>query len=140
MLAPSCASQEAAGLPFWDDVYGFDFSRVGRELRAETLASRAARVVPIAGSAVVTHGALFKRFDLTTMAASDVEFTSDFLLQPSADAPAACYGIVVWFDTEFSARFCAQKPVVLSTSPHAPATHWAQTLFPFKARRGSCPL
>ena len=40
--------------------------------------------------------------------------------------------MVVWFDTEFSARFCAERPVVLSTSPHAPATHWAQTLFYFK--------
>ena len=45
-----------------------------------------------------------------------------------------CYGVVVWFDTEFSARFCAQAPVVLSTSPHSAPTHWAQTLFPFKAR------
>lgn len=42
--------------------------------------------------------------------------------------------MVVWFDTEFSARFCTERPVVLSTSPHAPATHWAQTLFYFKVR------
>ena len=45
-----------------------------------------------------------------------------------------CHGVVVWFDTEFSARFCKDRPVVLSTSPHAPATHWAQTLFYFKVR------
>ena len=45
-----------------------------------------------------------------------------------------CHGVVVWFDTEFSARFCTERPVVLSTSPHAPATHWAQTLFYFKVR------
>ena len=74
--------QEGAGLPFWDSVYGFDFSRVGREIRAETLASRAGRVVAIQGSAVVTSASEFKRFDLTTMAASDVEFNTDFVLRP----------------------------------------------------------
>jgi hypothetical protein len=52
----------------------------------------------------------------------------------SAGGAAECYGLVVWFDTEFSARFCKEQPVLLSTSPHAPPTHWAQTLFNFKAR------
>ena len=51
-----------------------------------------------------------------------------------AASAVECHGLVVWFDTEFSARFCAERPVVLSTSPHAPATHWAQTLFYFKVR------
>ena len=51
-----------------------------------------------------------------------------------AAAVVECHGVVVWFDTEFSARFCAERPVVLSTSPHAPTTHWAQTLFYFKVR------
>ena len=82
-LAPLIAClQEAAGLPFWDSVYGFDFSRVGREIRAETLASRVGRVVAIQGNAVVTSASEFKRFDLTTMSASDVEFNTDFVLRP----------------------------------------------------------
>ena len=75
-------SQEGAGLPFWDSVYGFDFSSVGREIRAETLASRAGRVVAIQGSAVVTSASEFKRFDLMTMSASDVEFNTEFVLRP----------------------------------------------------------
>ncbi len=91
-------------MPFWDEVYGFNFARVGRDIRAETLAGRVARVVPVASSAVVTDSVEFKRFDLTTMAAGDVEFTADFVLQPRAEgaytalaascvatcAPAAC--------------------------------------------------
>ena len=42
--------------------------------------------------------------------------------------PAALHTVVLWFDVEFSARFCRQQPVVLSTSPYGPQTHWAQTV------------
>jgi hypothetical protein len=82
--------QEAEGAPFWDDVYGFNFSRVAREVRAETLAGRAARVCPVAASAVITAAAEFKRFDLTTMAPSDVEFHSDFVLPVLDNGACAC--------------------------------------------------
>ena len=34
---------------------------------------------------------------------------------------------MLWFDTEFSDRFCKEKPVLLTTSPHEGQTHWAQT-------------
>lgn len=43
-------------------------------------------------------------------------------------------GVIVWFDCEFSKRFCAANPVVMSTSPHGTPTHWAQTLLNFKVR------
>ena len=38
------------------------------------------------------------------------------------------HALVLWFDTEFSGRFCGERPVTLSTSPHGPQTHWAQTV------------
>ncbi len=38
------------------------------------------------------------------------------------------HAIVLWFDTEFSPRFCKEQSVVLTTSPHAPQTHWYQTV------------
>ena len=53
---------------------------------------------------------------------------------PSPDhdtEPIMCHGVVVWFDTSFSERFCKEKPVVLSTSPHSERTHWAQTMLHF---------
>lgn len=37
------------------------------------------------------------------------------------------HALVLWFDTEFSDRFCKEKPVLLTTSPHEGQTHWAQT-------------
>lgn len=39
--------------------------------------------------------------------------------------------LAVWFDVEFSARFCA-APVVLSTAPGSPRTHWEQLVLPLK--------
>lgn len=36
--------------------------------------------------------------------------------------------MVLWFDVEFSSRFCKEGSVVLTTSPHAPQTHWHQTI------------
>ena len=41
------------------------------------------------------------------------------------------HGIVLWFDTEFSKRFCKENPVMLSTSPYALKTHWVQTMLHF---------
>lgn len=43
-----------------------------------------------------------------------------------------CYGFVLWFETAFSSRFCRENPVVLSTSPCKPKTHWSQTILTLK--------
>lgn len=42
--------------------------------------------------------------------------------------PVECHALVLWFDTEFSSRFCKERSIMLSTSPHSPQTHWAQTV------------
>ena len=41
---------------------------------------------------------------------------------------ADCHALVMWFDADFSDRVCKESPVTLTTSPHAPPTHWAQTV------------
>lgn len=91
----------------------------------------------------------------------DVDFTADFgikLLPSSLDSSSPgssqggpghkvlldrrkvmkCYGLVVWFDTGFTSRFCREKPVNLTTSPHTPKTHWSQTLLTFKEPISLC--
>eukprot|EP00245_Coleochaete_scutata_P003075 TRINITY_DN1438_c0_g2_i1.p1 TRINITY_DN1438_c0_g2~~TRINITY_DN1438_c0_g2_i1.p1 ORF type:complete len:168 (+),score=14.14 TRINITY_DN1438_c0_g2_i1:2-505(+) len=84
--------------------------------------------------------------DLVSISADQVEFTADFQLQlphsggngkNSADeagerSPVSCYGVVVWFDVGFTERFCKDKPVVMSTSPLTPPTHWSQTILTFR--------
>ena len=125
-------TREASGAEFWDDVYGFNFSRVAREINDEALGARLARVLPVPSSSVVTATAAVKSFDLTTVMPSDVEFTAAFELLPKAEGAVHVAGLVLWFDTQFSSRFCTDHPVTLTTSPHAPQTHWAQTLFDLK--------
>ncbi len=48
--------------------------------------------------------------------------------RPQQAEPQEVGCIVLWFETAFSPRHCAEHPVVLSTSPFQPPTHWAQTL------------
>lgn len=43
-------------------------------------------------------------------------------------AAVECHALVLWFDTEFSARFCREQQVLLTTSPLSTQTHWAQTI------------
>ncbi len=49
-------------------------------------------------------------------------------LQATGTASQGIHAIVLWFDTEFSPRFCKEESVVLTTSPHGPQTHWYQTV------------
>ena len=46
----------------------------------------------------------------------------------SSSGPQECHAFVLWFDTDFSARFCKDRAVKLSTSPYTPQTHWCQTV------------
>ncbi|GKU91381.1 hypothetical protein SLEP1_g5263 [Rubroshorea leprosula] len=77
------------------------------------------------------------------MKPDEVDFTARVELEPKLDGlssisnekenkPTLCYGIVLWFDTGFTSRFCKEMPVVLSTSPYTPRTHWSQTILTFR--------
>lgn len=84
---------------------------------------------------------LIQSFDLATMKREEMDFTSCIELQQRSDVSGAsldpisgvtwCYGIVLWFDTPFSSRFCKESAYTLSTSPYSPTTHWYQTIFTF---------
>ena len=43
-------------------------------------------------------------------------------------AGAGCHAFVLWFDVTFPAPASDASAIVLSTSPHKPVTHWAQTI------------
>jgi protein arginine N-methyltransferase 3 len=109
----------------------------------------------VAASALRTEPALVRELDLATMSHDDQDFTAEFecccagqtttaaappptpdkaAAAPPAAAPTtttttiSC--LVLWFDTLFTERFCRDHPVVLSTSPLAEPTHWAQAVLP----------
>lgn len=77
-----------------------------------------------------------------TMKLEDMDFTSKVELEPKinnavtpssgSESKTQCYGLVLWFDTGFTSRFCKETPVILSTSPYTRKTHWSQTILTFQ--------
>lgn len=146
-ILPDTASIYAAGfgkggtsLPFWEEVYGFNMSCVGKELVQD--AAKFPIVDVVDEKDLVTDAVLLQTFDLATMKPDEVDFTASIELEPKSICLANnsteltskttwCYGVVLWFDTGFTPRFCKETPSVLSTSPYTPKTHWSQTIFTF---------
>ncbi|KAL9828442.1 putative protein arginine N-methyltransferase 3 [Arabidopsis thaliana] len=122
----------ATSLPFWEDVYGFDMSSIGKEIHDDT--TRLPIVDVIAERDLVTQPTLLQTFDLATMKPDEVDFTATATLEPTESEAKTrlCHGVVLWFDTGFTSRFCKENPTVLSTSPYTPPTHWAQTILTFQ--------
>uniref|UniRef100_A0ACD5UJV5 Uncharacterized protein n=1 Tax=Avena sativa TaxID=4498 RepID=A0ACD5UJV5_AVESA len=122
-------------LPFWENVYGFDMSCIGKEVTGSSARFPLVDILP--SQDIVTDTAVLHSFDLASMKESDMDFTSSLELGLSGSDAAVpgvtwCYGIVLWFDTGFTDRFCKDKPIVLSTSPFSTPTHWSQTIFTFE--------
>lgn len=146
-ILPDIATMFTAGfgrggtsLPFWENVYGFDMSCVGKELVQD--AAEIPVVDVIDSHDIVTEAAILQTFDIATMKIEDVDFTSCIELKPKSGSvtksndmkPGStwCHGVVLWFDTGFTSRFCRETEANLSTSPYTPKTHWSQTILTFK--------
>ncbi|KAK7271496.1 hypothetical protein RJT34_27447 [Clitoria ternatea] len=132
----------ATSLPFWENVYDFDMSCIGKELVID--AARIPIVDVVDSQDLVTSSAILQSFDLATMKPNDVDFTSTASLELKSSASENketclnsrtccwCYGVVLWFETGFTSRFCGETSAVLSTSPYTPRTHWSQTILTFR--------
>ncbi|CAA7016215.1 unnamed protein product [Microthlaspi erraticum] len=122
----------ATSLLFWEDVYGFDMSSIGKEIFEDT--ARIPVVDVVEERDLVTQPALLQAFDLATMKPDEVDFTATATLEPNESEAkmSLCHGVVLWFDAGFTNRFCKENPTVLSTSPYTPPTHWSQTVLTFK--------
>eukprot|EP00798_Chlamydomonas_sp_ICE-L_P012753 gene12753-16003_t len=110
----------ASGSTWWKDVYGFEMSPIQAEMHKMQL--KEANVMVVKKEDIVTDSIMVK--------SEDQDFSTEFTLKfpSSAVEPVEVHSIVLWFDTAFSERFCSEVPVLLSTSPMAVSTHWAQTL------------
>ncbi|EYU42922.1 hypothetical protein MIMGU_mgv1a002861mg [Erythranthe guttata] len=147
-MLPDTATMFAAGfgrgatsIPFWENVYGFNMSSIGREVVED--AARFPIVDVIDSCHIVTTTKVLQNFDLVSMQPKQMDFTAEIDLEPklvstsnnptnSKPEPTWCYGVVVWFETGFTDRFCRENPVNLSTSPYEPSTHWSQTVLTFR--------
>ncbi|CAL5330568.1 unnamed protein product [Camellia sinensis] len=175
-ILPDTATMFVAGfgrggtsIPFWENVYGFNMSCIGKELVED--AAQVPIVDVVDGCDIVTNTVVlqnrndffggydnkepisddwgpsfvsqYESFDLLKMTPDEMDFTSRIELEPQLDNPTNystdlickttwCYGVVLWFETGFTGRFCKEKSIVLSTSPYAPQTHWLQTILTFR--------
>ncbi|XP_058226018.1 probable protein arginine N-methyltransferase 3 [Rhododendron vialii] len=147
-ILPDTATMFVAGfgkggtsIPFWETVYGFNMSCIGKELVED--AARVPIVDIIDSGDIVTNTVVLQSFDLVKMTPDEMDFTSRIELEPLTENPTHyssdslckttwCYGIVLWFETGFTSRFCKDMPIVLSTSPYSPKTHWSQTILTFR--------
>lgn len=102
---------------FWDRVYGFDMSCIKEMALLEPL------VEAVEYDNVMTGICKLEEFDITTMDKNSVDFNAPFTI--TATKNDYCHALVVFFDVEFS---CCHKPIQFSTGPHAPLTHWKQTV------------
>jgi len=123
--------RKATDFPFWEDVYGFEMPEIKKQLFDGAM--KTAVVTHVEGSRLTTSGAQVCELDLATCSIADTEFTTEFSLSAKdGRVGEETHGIVLWFDTEFSKRFCADLAVMLSTSPDAKKTHWVQTMLHFR--------
>ncbi|KAG8493431.1 hypothetical protein CXB51_010992 [Gossypium anomalum] len=134
LLYESMLSSGGTSLPFWENVYGFNMSYIGKEVVED--AAKFPIVDIINHHDLVTNAAVLQSFDLATVKPDEVDFTATAELEAKNDTldhkATACYGVVLWFETGFTSRFCKEMPTVLSTSPYTPKTHWSQTILTFR--------
>ncbi|XP_010271760.1 PREDICTED: probable protein arginine N-methyltransferase 3 [Nelumbo nucifera] len=128
-------------IPFWENVYGFNMSCIGKEVAQD--AAQLPVVDVVDSHDIVTNAVVLQSFDLVNMKPQEMDFTASVELEPKSGHPGDnhtdlqpkitwCYGVVLWFETGFTSRFCKEVPTVLSTSPYSPETHWYQTIFTFR--------
>jgi hypothetical protein len=114
------------------DVYGFSMAPIADELAAAAAREGEVLVRPVPAAALVTPPVMLRSLDLACMAPGEQDFTASFTLTAEGSS-AEVAALVLWFDVQFSERFCPEAPGTLSTAPDAPGTHWAQAVLPLPA-------
>lgn len=131
-----------ARTPGAQDVYGFSMAPIGAEVAAAAAREGSVLVRLVDPRALMTRDVTVHSLDLATMAPGDQDFSAEFSLSAfkaaaperparADDAPSCSIAaLVVWFDVQFSERFCKEHPVSLPTGPDDAPTHWAQVVLP----------
>jgi len=103
---------------WWDDVYGFNMSAIGKVAVTEPLVDVVDR------NQVVASSCLLKEINIQTCTKDDIPFNSEFFIHLKRNDYVQA--LVTFFNIEFT--HC-HKRVGFSTAPEAPYTHWKQTVF-----------
>ena len=103
---------------YWSNVYGFKMSC----MKAKVVKEPSIEVSNVQD--LVTNVAEIQAFDLYTVDTNCVNFTAPF--EFTVKKTGSLTAIVGYFDVHFDDL---DNPISFSTGPHAPTTHWKQTVF-----------
>ncbi|KAM8880979.1 protein arginine N-methyltransferase 6 [Synchiropus picturatus] len=113
-------------LHFWctiKDQYGVDMSCMS-EFARKCIKNSDITVNTVTVEDVLSHPVRFAELDLTTVTVEQLRSLKGHFRCDSFGS-AVVNAFCVYFDVSFS---CPEKPVVLSTSPFQPETHWKQAV------------
>jgi type I protein arginine methyltransferase len=105
-------------IDWWQDVYGFDMSCIGKTALLEPL------VDIVDQNQICTSTCLLKSFNIKTMTKEDATFTAPYTLTMQRND--FIHALVAHFDVSFND---CHKTTGFSTGPRARPTHWKQTIF-----------
>lgn len=110
---------------FWKNQYGVDMSVMTNVVLKEPCIDYLnAFSDDFCYNMIVSEKCKIIDFDLVNMKKEDVNFAATYHLNINKDSTASA--LITWFDCHFSN---VKKPVILSTSPFEPYTHWKNTIF-----------
>jgi predicted RNA methylase len=103
---------------FWQNVYDVDMTILKEAALSEPL------IDYVKPSAITSDTCTFLDKDLYTIKKEDLSFANKYKLEIKKDSSFDAF--VIWFDVIFG-NF--NRPIMLSTSPFLPKTHWSQGIF-----------
>ncbi|KAJ0023072.1 hypothetical protein NQD34_015206 [Periophthalmus magnuspinnatus] len=116
-------------LRFWFTVkeqYGVDMSCM-RDFAKSCIMNSDISVSPVTVEDVLSHPARFAELDLDTLTPEELREVKGHF-KCSSFGCASVNALCVWFSVSFPCPDEPQLPVVLSTSPFHPETHWKQAV------------
>ena len=109
---------------FWENVYGFKMNAMKKKTKGE------GQVTVMSGKHVASELIELIKWNLRTCSVDDLSFETPIELKSTKDGQI--HGLIVSFDCGMIDNGATETPIILSTSPHEPPTHWKQTGFLFE--------
>jgi len=118
LVAIEDAEYKEDKINFWDNVEGFDMSRIKKQAIQEPL------VDVVDPKQIISSAARLIAIDINTVKKEELAFKAPFRIVATRDD--YCHAFVAYFDIEFAR---CHKKIAFTTGPAGQYTHWKQTVF-----------